>query len=394
VRSSVAASPPRPAHTAKTKPVSFFETSKSPPGLGLLDVGRVRFLVQTRVKKQSREGGLNEPGGREAPRLARTSTRRRRRLARSATRRGAVGWVGALGGLGGGGGGGGGGPARCSMSFRDAVGGRPGLVPAPGLHKALYVKAQPGGGAWRQGGVRSTAPLPDPALRSGGWRRPRRSQGRAAPGPEGGGRLDTPLHGAGPEGGGNGRGRVAREIGWARRRNGGRHGRSLRRGHPALWSRRLPSAPTAERREDGAVRRSAAEPICGGMLPSTSHGWSSSGGVCVSESGGGWLSFRRLDLARVGGRVAVLLHHGNAGARGRLRQQGWGEGRRQRWRGARAGGWVCCPSTQARLPFLRSFFVVKSVAGPRQSVSDLKEVSHAPSSCARSCPVPLHWLVG
>src|SRR5687768_3376434 len=64
---------------SKTKLISFLDARKSPPSLRLRASGGPRFLVQTRVEKQSREGGLDEAGRAEAPRLARTSTRRRRR---------------------------------------------------------------------------------------------------------------------------------------------------------------------------------------------------------------------------------------------------------------------------------------------------------------------------
>ena len=59
-------------------------------------------------------------------------------------------------------------------------------------------------------------------------------------------------------------------------------------------------------------------------MPSTAHGWSLSGGVCVSRSGGRYRLARKVDLARVGGRLAVLPHPSHAGARGRLRQRAGG----------------------------------------------------------------------
>jgi hypothetical protein len=45
---------------SKTKLVSFLDVRKSPPSLRLRASGCSRFLVQTRVEKQSREGGLDE----------------------------------------------------------------------------------------------------------------------------------------------------------------------------------------------------------------------------------------------------------------------------------------------------------------------------------------------
>jgi hypothetical protein len=83
-RSSVAESLSRAAEVPKTKPVPFFATRKRPPGLGLLDEGgaeRWFFGVHKKYLKWGVVGG--------APRLARTSTRRRQaaRAQRAKTRR-------------------------------------------------------------------------------------------------------------------------------------------------------------------------------------------------------------------------------------------------------------------------------------------------------------------
>jgi len=45
---------------SKTKLISFLDARKSPPSLRLRVSGWSRLLAQTRVEKQSREGGLDE----------------------------------------------------------------------------------------------------------------------------------------------------------------------------------------------------------------------------------------------------------------------------------------------------------------------------------------------
>jgi hypothetical protein len=58
----------------------------------------------------------------------------------------------------------------------------------------------------------------------------------------------------GARGRGKSRGAGGRDwVGATEERRTAVHGRSLRRGHPALWSRRLPLAPTAERRAGGGA---------------------------------------------------------------------------------------------------------------------------------------------
>lgn len=87
----------------------------------------------------------------------------------------------------------------------------------------------------QQGEGRHKRPFMRPlALRWVGERRPRRSQGRAAPGPSGGGKLSKGTHGASP---GRGRSRWAGGcgMGWAPWRTGGRFLAGGSRAHtPAL----------------------------------------------------------------------------------------------------------------------------------------------------------------
>ena len=47
---------------SKTKLISFLDARKSPSSLRLRAFDGARFLAQTRVEKQSREGGLDEAG--------------------------------------------------------------------------------------------------------------------------------------------------------------------------------------------------------------------------------------------------------------------------------------------------------------------------------------------
>ncbi len=262
-----------------------------------------------------------------APRLARTSTRRRRRLARSAPRRGAEGWVGPGRAVGAGGGGrvvgiemdsavwrsaaepscrareAGAGSARCRRNLwgRVSLGG-PGCCPPLVLHKELYVKAKPGGGEWRAGRGYGQRPLPEspPCVCAA----PAGARGGQLPGRRAGESLGMPRHGAGPEGGGNGRGRVGGRL-------GGRAG-GTEDGLPAAAPARTPglvdpTVPSASRlsgERKGAVRRSAlrgadlrgegdvatdgAKPEllgAGGGRTSSSgaaRGLAGEGGVCVS----------------------------------------------------------------------------------------------------------------
>src|SRR5215204_1512220 len=69
-----------------------------------------------------------------------------------------------------------------------------------------YVKAQPGGGEWRAGRGSGKARLPEapPCVCAA----PAGARGGQLPGRRAGERSGMPLHVAGPEGGGNGRGRV------------------------------------------------------------------------------------------------------------------------------------------------------------------------------------------
>jgi hypothetical protein len=71
----------------------FLDVSKGPPGLRLVGSGGGAFVGPNLRRKAITGRGFGRGrAGEDAPRLARTSTRRRRRLARSAPRRGAGGW--------------------------------------------------------------------------------------------------------------------------------------------------------------------------------------------------------------------------------------------------------------------------------------------------------------
>jgi hypothetical protein len=140
-----------------------FLRAEKPAGIGFHAGGRGRFSGRNRGGKAMTRQGF-ERGGREAPRLARTSTRRRQaaRAQRAKTRR--RGWVGGnevdrqlaagpcLGG---------GGPAWLPTIGRSSRGGGPGRCPPLVCIGSAYVKAQPGGGEWRAGRGSGKAALPE-----------------------------------------------------------------------------------------------------------------------------------------------------------------------------------------------------------------------------------------
>ena len=151
---------------------------------------------------------------------------------------------------------------------------------------------------------------------------PAGARGGQLPGRRAGERSGMPRHVAGPEGGGNGRGRAARGLGG---RDGGTEdarGRSLRRGHPALWDGRLPSAMKLELARVGAVRRAAcAEPICGAeswQAMRLHRRWSEYGGAARSCIGRGTAA-RSPSPSR--GRAGVELGGAAWRTGGRLRPQ-------------------------------------------------------------------------
>jgi hypothetical protein len=166
----------------------------------------------------------------------------------------------------------GGGPRTVqATSLEMRLGGGPGRCPPLVCISRRLCKGAARRRGVAAGGVRRRRLLGIPA-RGGRGSRPRRSQGRAAPGPEGGGKPRYSYARCGARGRGKSRWAGGREIGWARGRNGGRSvtaGRSLRRVPPGLIDRTVPSAPRLSDERVGAVWRSVAEPSCGGTLPST-----------------------------------------------------------------------------------------------------------------------------
>jgi hypothetical protein len=161
-----------------------------------------------------------------------------------------------------------------------------------------------------------------------------------------------PRHVAGPEGGGNGRGRAAGDWVGATEERRTLAAAVFGASHPALWDGRSPSAMMLSKARVGAVRRAAcAEPICGGTLPSTAaaeateelgagvagaraaparpRGLAGEGGVCVSELGGARrprpgrsLRGRRQDLKRTSSRHPLQSDTGGRAAFRRMAREG------------------------------------------------------------------------
>jgi hypothetical protein len=83
--------------------------------------------------------------------------------------------------------------------------------------------------------------------------------------------------------------------------------RSERRSRMHLFVKKAKrSAPFPPKRRSGVHLFSPPRsPLSPPPSPASSHGWSLSGGVCVGAVGGRWPAGRRVDLARVDGRVAT-----------------------------------------------------------------------------------------